>query len=133
MSGSRIIVALLRAYGPLRAQVAAEQIKAAALPENVTLPALLVRSVSLIEQQPLTHRPKVHTTERIAVTVRAASYRDQEAIIKLVRSCCRHVTGSVDGIDNVAVLTAGTGPDVRGPGISFEKTTDFRVSFDADA
>ena len=133
MSGIRIIGALLRAHAPLVVIVPVDRIKAGALPENCPLPALLLRSTSLIERQTLTIGAKVHTTERISVTLRAASYRDQEATLSLVRRCCRGVTGTVDDIENVTVTTAGTGPDARGPANSFEKTTDFRVSYDADA
>lgn len=133
MSGNRIIGALMRADAPLRAVVPTDRIKAGALPESCPLPALLLRSTSLIERQTLTVGAKVHVTERISVTLRAASYREQEAIMPLIRRCCRSVTGTVDGIENVTVTTAGTGPDARGPGNSFEKTTDFRVSYDADA
>lgn len=133
MSGIRIVGALLRAHAELGAIVPAARIKAGALPEKVELPALLLRSVSLIERQPLTIGEKIHTTERISIAVRAANYQDQDTVMRLVRSCCRGVTGTVDGIGNVSVRTAGTGPDARGPGNTFEKTTDFRVSFDADA
>lgn len=69
--------------------------------------------------------------ERISVAVRAASYDDQRAAIKLVVKACAGRTGSIAGADNVSVLTAGRGPDLRGPGNTFEQTQDFRVSFDA--
>lgn len=133
MSGTEIIGTLLRGHAAIAAIMPAERIKIGTLPENTPLNALLIRSVSLVERQMLTDGPKIHTTERVSVTVRAVSYRDQEAIIRLVRSCCRGKRGAIAGVTNVSVLTAGTGPDVRGPGNSFEKTTDFRVSFDADA
>jgi len=51
----------------------------------------------------------------------------------VIRSACASRTGDFAGATNASILTAGTGPDARGPGNSFEQTQDFRVSFDAPA
>jgi len=133
MTGVDIVGELLNSDEPLIAAVAAGQIKAGALPDGVVLPTLLVRMTSNVERQMLKRGATVRTIERISVTVRAASYRDQGAVMKLVVKACAGRTGSIAGADNVSVLTAGRGPDLRGPGNSFEQTQDFRVSFDAPA
>jgi hypothetical protein len=131
MSGVDIIGALLLADADLLAMVPAGQIKAGMLPDGVPLPALLVRSTSSVERQSLRRTATTRTTDRVSVTVRAPSYRDQVAIIKRVKQCCAGQTGNIGGASSVSVLTAGTGPDVIGPASSFEQTQDFRVSFDA--
>ena len=131
MTGVDILGELLRADGPLIAAIPPAQIKAGALPENVVLPALLVRMTSNVERQMLKRGATVRTMERISIAVRAASYDEQRAAIRLVVKACAGRTGSFAGADNVSVLTAGRGPDLRGPGNTFEQTQDFRVSFDA--
>jgi hypothetical protein len=129
--GVLIVGALLRASDALTSIVPAKWIKAGALPDNVVLPALLLRCVSSVERQPLKRGGTTRTTDRIAVTVRSNGYREQRAVIKLVKACCAGKTGDVGGGLRVSILTAGTGPDLRGPGNSYEQTQDFRVSYDA--
>jgi len=133
MTGVDIVGELLNSDEPLIAAIPAGQIKAGALPDGVALPTLLVRMTSNVERQMLKRGPTVRTMERISVTVRAESYRDQVTTMKLVVKACAGRTGSIAGADNVSVLTAGRGPDLRGPGNSYEQTQDFRVSFDAAA
>jgi hypothetical protein len=133
MTGVDIVGALLRAYEPLTLLVPEARIKAGVLPEAANLPALLLRTVSSVDRQPLKRGQLVRVTDRVAVTVRAASYRDQKAVIKLVRKCCAGWLGSMEDAERVSILTAGLGPDVGGPAASFEQTQDFRVSFDAQA
>lgn len=131
MSGTAIIGALLRTDAALLQRVPAERIKAGRLPDGVALPALLVRTVSVVERHPLRRGPWERTTARISVAVRAASYADQIAVMKLVKAACAGRTGDIGGAERVSILTAGTGPDASGPGDTFEQTQDFRVSFDA--
>jgi hypothetical protein len=133
MTGVDIIGELLLAHAPVLELIPAERIKAGALSEQVVLPAFLVRLVSNVERQMLKRGETVPTIDRISVTVRAATYADQTAAIRLAVKACAGRTGSFAGADNVSVLTAGRGPDARGPGNSFEQTQDFRVSFDAPA
>lgn len=133
MTGVDIIGALLGDDQAVLEMHTAERIKAGALAENVALPALLVRLVSSVERQPLKRGGSVRTVDRVAVTVRAKTYADQTTAIRLVRKACAGRTGEVGDATSVSVLTAGTGPDARGPGNSFEQTQDFRVSFDAPA
>ena len=131
MSGVDIVGNLLREFEPLIAKVPIESIKAGMLPDGVALPVILVTSVSLMDRQMLKREQMVRSTERVAVAVRAESYRDQKALIAMIRTCCSGRTGDIGGGLRVAILTAGTGPDVVGPANSFEKTQDFRVSFEA--
>lgn len=131
MSGVDIIGALLRADTDVLDLVPETTIKAGRLPDGVSLPALLVKVISTVELQTLIRGPTTRTVDRVSVTVRAASYRDQRLAIRLVTACCAGRTGDVGGGVRVSILTAGTGPELDGPGNSFERTQDFRVSYDA--
>lgn len=131
MTGVDIIGALLLESGAIVALVPPERIKAGALPDGITLPALVVRSVTLVERQTLKRGVLVRDTQRVAVTVRANSYREQGEIITLVRNACAGFTGDMPDATSIAVLSAGTGPDVGGPANSFEQTQDFKVGFNA--
>jgi len=133
VSGVEIIGTLLREFASLTAIVEPVNIKAGVLPDNVALPAILVHSVSLVDRQPLKRGTFFRCTERVAVAVRAENYRDQKALIRIIRDCCAGRGGDIGGCFRVSILTAGTGPDVIGPASSFEQTQDFRVSFDAAA
>lgn len=130
MTGADIIGTLLRASDEVKAKVAEEDIKAGRLPEGAPLPSLLVRVVSVIDRQPLKRVGWCRSVARVSVTVRAASYRDQNAIIALVRACCAGKFGNIGGGERVSILTAGTGPDLDGPGNSFEQAQDFKISYD---
>ncbi|PTQ12957.1 hypothetical protein CLG96_02100 [Sphingomonas oleivorans] len=132
LEGTDIVGALLTADAQLTELVPADRIKAGRLPEGVGLPALLVRTVSSVDRQPLTRGPLVRRTDRVSVTVHAASHRDRKAVIALVRKCCAGRTGALGGGSNVSILTAGMGPDLNGPGDIFARTQDFRVSWDAE-
>jgi hypothetical protein len=134
MSGVSIISALLRDSTAVADAVAAANIKGGKLADDAPLPSLLVRSLSLVDRQTLAREETVRSTERVSVTARAASYREQRAIIKLVRATCTTVTlAALDDARNIAVLTAGAGPDLNGPGDSFERSQDFYVTYDAPA
>jgi hypothetical protein len=133
MTGVHIVGEMLRASVPLITTVPLGSIKAGVLPDSVVLPALLIRSVSRNERLRLRRGAIVRFDERVAVTVRARSYRDQEAIMKLVLSICAGWTGDMPPAERISILSGGTGPDVVGPANTFEQTQDFRVSFDAPA
>lgn len=130
MTGADIVGELLRGYAPLLAQVPAARIKGGRLGLKIQLPALLVRTTSSVERQRLKRGSTVRTTDRVSVTVRADSYDEQLQIMDLVVDACADRTGTIAEAERVAVLTAGRGPDVEGPGDSFEQAQDFRVSFD---
>jgi hypothetical protein len=130
MTGADIVGALLRAHAPLVLAVPVERIKGGRLPVGIPLPALLVRTISSVERQRLRRGDTVRTNDRVSVTVRASSWDEQIRIMDLVVDACADRTGSIAGAANYAVLTAGRGPDLEGPGDSFEQAQDFRASFD---
>lgn len=131
MSGVDILGALLTADAALTALVPADRIRGGALPEQVALPAVLVRSVSLVERPALNREAATRCTERVAVAVRAGSYAEQRAVMRAVRDACAGFVGAIAGCTAVAVRVDGRGPDLRGPGGAFEQSQDFRVGYDA--
>lgn len=131
MTGVDIIGSLLRDDTDILALVPVERIKAGALPDSIALPSLLIRTVSSVDRQQLKRGDTTRVTERTSVAVRAESYRDQRAVIALVKRCCAALSGDIGRASSVSILNAGVGPDVSGPANSFEQTIDFRVSFDA--
>jgi hypothetical protein len=133
MTGVDIVGARLRANAALLAIVPLASIKAGMLPDAVALPALLLRSVSRREVIRLKRGTVVRYVERVAVTVRAKTYREQVAIMKMVLPICAGWTGDQPPAERISILSGGTGPDVIGPAQTFEQTQDFRVSFDAPA
>lgn len=135
MDGAEIMGDVLRKNVALTSVVRAPAIKGGRLADEEGLPVLLVRSLSIVDRQALALEAMVRTTERISVTVRAASYRDRKAIMGLLRSAGRAgmVIDALDDARNISVLTAGAGPELNGPGNSFERNQDFYVSYDAPA
>lgn len=130
-TGTDIIGAMLLADAPLIALIPAARIKSGVLPDGITLPALVVLEASQVERQPLKRGAKVRTIDRVSVTGRFNSVRERKTIMEMVKRICAGRTGSIAGMANVSILTAGRGPDLLGPADSFEKTQDFRVSYDA--
>lgn len=133
MSGVTILAALIEADADLLAAVPLANIKAGRLPDGTGLPAMLIRHVDMVERQALRRGALVRTTERVSCALRVSQYAHLGAILRLLRAACAGRTGTIAAFTNVSVLTAGTGPDVNGPGNTFERTQDFHVSFDAPA
>lgn len=129
--GADIIGALLLADAPLIALIPDTRIKSDILPDGVALPALVVLETSQVERQTLVRGSKVRTVDRVSVTGRFSSVRERKQIMEMVKDICAGRTGTIAGMENVSILNAGRGPNLLGPGDSFEKTQDFRVSYDA--
>jgi hypothetical protein len=112
MNGAAVIGELLSGSPELLAIVPASRIKAGALPQGVTLPAVSVTSISGTDLNMLSSwRASAVVTERVQVTVLAANYRDKTTIIDLVRRACANKQGNFASVTEVSVLLDGTGPD----------------------
>ena len=133
VEGADIVGTLLREYADITAIVPVAQIKISTLPEGVSLPHILLSTVSSVERKPLKHGATVRTTDRIAVRVRGSSLREQRVLRRLVVKCCAGRTGNIGGGLAVSITTDGAGPEGRGADNAFERTQDLRVSFDAAA
>ena len=130
MTGAAVVADLLRADQLVAGAVPIASIKLGRLADDAALPTLLVRTISVVDRQPLKRLGFVRRTDRVSVTVRAASYRDQVELIRLVRQQLTGRTGDLAGAERVSILTAGTGPDLNGPANSFEQAQYFAVSLD---
>lgn len=133
MTGSDIIGELLLGYAPLLEAVPAEQMKAGRLPDGVKLTAILVGDTTGIDRATLKAGAFRRVTDRVSVTVRAASWREMKAVIDLVFHACAGKRGDFAGALRVSVTSAGRGPALNGPADSFERAQDFRVSYDVTA
>lgn len=133
MNGVDIVGALLLDSDAVVSQVPAANIKAGLLTEDAGLDALLVREISSTEEPRLKRGAVVRYVDRVSVTVRARTYVAMDSIKIAVRGACAGFTGSMYGAANIAITSAGGGPDLIGPGNTFEKAVDFRVTYDAAA
>lgn len=133
MSGTDIVGELLRAEPDLVAVVPLARIMAGRLPVDTPAPTILLRTISRVDRTPLKRQPVVRSTDRVGVTVRARDLEQQELLIRLVRRAGAGRTGTIAGYANVEIQTLSLGPDMEGPGESFEQEQDFRVGFDAPA
>lgn len=129
ITGADVVCERLRADGVLTAIVPVEKIKAGALPENIELPAILVLVVTSIDRETLAREGPTRFIDRIEVKVRATSYRQQRRIIGLIgKAVPVDYADAIAGAERVSILKAGRGPDLRGPGGSFDQSRDFRAS-----
>jgi hypothetical protein len=133
ITGVSILGSVFLATPDLMTIVPEPQMKGGRLPQGISLPAILLRTVTSIEVQRLKRGTVKRMIDRTAVTVRTASYREQQQLIAMVRSIGGNRTGDIGGAWRVAIRTAGAGPDLDGPGDSFEQTTDFRISYEIPA
>lgn len=131
MSGVDIIGDLLGEDPNRPAGVEAESIRTGDFPAGSSPPLFLVAEVSQVERQTLVRGVTVRTVDRVAVTGHFDNVRDRKTLMAWVKKCCAGRTGTIAGFANVSILTAGRGPDLRGPNGSYLKTQDFRVSYDA--
>lgn len=133
MDGVAIIDRRLRASTEILAMVPPERIKGGRF-DGAALPALLITSISVIDRHTLAQEAVVRSVERVAVTVRAVSYRDQRALIDIVKRVCPiDYLDVLEDAQRISIHTAGRGPELNGPADSFERKQDFRVTYDAPA
>lgn len=132
MTGEDIVAELLRAREPIVELVPLAQIQIGRLP-TADLPALLITTTSSDDRSALKRGGTIHTVDRVSVTVKARSHRQRKQIIGLVGAIAADFIPTIAGLTRASVQLAGRGPDLDGPGDRFERTQDFRVSFDRPA
>jgi len=130
MNGVVAVRALLAAHAPLTSLVPVAQIVAGVVPQGSALPALSLMSVSSTDRNIIKAGAVRRVTERVQVTVLAATYPAAKAILKAVRQAAADCTPTIAGITQVTVHTDSAGPDFLDAqaGIHMQ-TQDFRVSF----
>jgi hypothetical protein len=134
MSGVRIMGELIRGSAPIVEIVPLAMIKAWKLPSGATVPSVLLTRVSRAKKQFLTAQAVWLVTERVQATVRAANGEQREQILGLIERAGSDKIGTIAGFANVAVLSAGGGPDFNDDAASiFMGSHDFLVSFNEPA
>lgn len=130
MDGVAAVRQLLVAHAPLIALVPAARIQAGVLPINTSLPAISITSVSSTDRNipnPGTYR---HVSERVQVTIMAATYPSQKQIHALVRRAAADKFPTVTGLIRVTVHTESAGPDFMDDQASiYIGTQDLRVTY----
>ena len=130
MNGVVAVRALLVAHTPLTSLVPVAQIVAGVVQQGSALPALSLMSVSSTDRNIIKAGAVRRVTERVQVTVLAATYPAAKSILKAVRQAAADRTPTIAGIGQVIVHTDSAGPDFldEQAGIHMQ-TQDFRVSF----
>ena len=130
MNGVIAVRTLLVTDTGMTAIVPPARIAAGMLPQGTDLPAISLMSVSSIDRNIPAPGPKRRVTERVQVTVLAATYRQVKAILAAVRKAAADQMPTIDGLFDVTVHTDSAGPDFldEETGIHMQ-TQDLRVSF----
>jgi hypothetical protein len=134
MSGVEVLGAILTVDGPLLAVVPAARIMGGDLPQGITLPAIVVTSVSGSDWAVLKADGVRRVSERVSATVLANNYAEQKAVIRLIRTACADKRGDFGGVTEVSITTDVRGPDMRSDDNSiWFQSQDFSVSFNEPA
>lgn len=130
MNGVIAVRTLLVTDNGMTALVPPARIAAGMLPQGTDLPAISLMSVSSVDRNIPAPGPKRWVTERVQVTVLAATYRQVKAILAAVRKAAADQMPIIDGLFDVTVHTDSAGPDFldEETGIHMQ-TQDLRVSF----
>jgi len=109
MSGVAIVRYKLSQYSALTAVVPAARIQAGVLPEGTALPLISVAQTSSTPLNQVAQTSGLRT-DRVQVTVEAASYPDVRTLLALVRAALPYTRGTVNGIACDSIV-----PDIEGP------------------
>jgi hypothetical protein len=130
MNGVIVVRSLLAGETRVTAHVPEARIAAGMLPQGTDLPAISLMSVSSVDRNIPAPGPTRRVTERVQMTVLAASYRQVKVILAAVRKAAADQRPTIDGLDDVTVHTDTVGPDFldEETGIHMQ-SQDLRVSF----
>lgn len=113
MSGVSVIRYLLANNAPVIAQVPAARIYAGAAPLNTTLPLITVTGISGVPQNTVAMDESGRIqTDRVQVSVLAATYASQVTIMRLVRTALAHQSGTINSVTVDAIVPDSEGPDL---------------------
>ena len=131
MSGVAAIRYTLANAAAVIAQVPAARIFAGTVPLNAALPAIGVAQVSGVERLTVSMGESSRfRTDRVQVTVYAATYATKVSILDLVRTALSPVRGTVGSVDVDSILPDSEGPDIDDEEARvYERSRDFMVSW----
>lgn len=123
--------AVLVADASLISLVPAVRIQAGVMPQGTPLPAVILQSISRQDNNIPAPGITRFVWERVQVTVLAANYPQQKAVLAAVRRAAADVLyPAVPGISGVTIHTDGAGPDMSNDDASiFIGSQDFRVKY----
>jgi hypothetical protein len=130
MNGVIAVRTLLVGDTGVTALVSEARIAAGMLPQGTVLPAISLMSVSSVDRNIPAPGPTRRVTERVQMTLLAASYPQVKAILAAVRKAAADQRPTIDGLYDVTVHTDTVGPDFldEETGIHMQ-SQDLRVSF----
>jgi len=130
MHAEKIAMALLTGNAPLLAAVPAASMYPGIVAQGVPLPAVGVSFIDAVEIETIDAQAYALKQARISVTVHAADYPTQKAVLALVRTAMRYQRGVIAGVPVASIVGAGDGPDLRDddPPI-YRQSLDFLVTF----
>lgn len=131
MSGVKVIRSLLALDAALLALVPAARIMAGVLPQGTALPAVSVTEVSTVELPRIdAQSPTTLVDARVQVSVLAADYPAQKALLTAVRQACNYKRGLLASVQVVSVRRGFNGPDFQDPDSGFfMQSIDFHVIY----
>ena len=128
MSDVKAVLYLLANNSTLNAQVPASRIFAGVIPQGTAAPAIAVTHVSTVRPQMVNAASKL-CVSRVQVTVMAASYASQKAVLALVRAALPRSRGSVNGVAVDSILPDIEGPDFTDEAGLYMGSIDYRVTY----
>lgn len=130
MSAIKIIRSLLVSDTDLVALVPSSRIVAGIPAQGMALPLLSLTEISRVDRNLIKGSSTSRSTSRVQVTVMAASYPAQKALLAAVRHAARSKVGDLSGLINVSVLLDGTGPDFMDNETAiYQQGQDFMITF----
>ena len=131
MSGVAAVRYTLANAAAVIAQVPAARIFAGNVPLNAAVPAIGISQVSGGERTTVSMAEASRfRTDRVQVTVYAATYATKVSILELVRTALSPVRGTVGSVDVDSILPDSEGPDIDDEEARvYERSRDFMVSW----
>lgn len=112
MSGPIAVRSFMRDDNDLVALVDTRMVADDVLPQGTTLPALLIKSISLIDRNIPNPGAMQHVRERVRVEGHCATARERRALMLAVRRAAfANRFPTVDGLSRVTVHPEAGGPD----------------------
>lgn len=130
MDGVAVARALLIADAGMTALVPASRIVGGTLPLGVQLDAISITRVSATDRNIPAPGTERHVTERVQVTVLAASYPRAKAAVAAAKAVLADFIGSAAGLTKATIHTDLAGPDFMDEQASiYVATQDFIVGY----
>lgn len=128
MRAEKAIRSLLLA-SPTVSGLVANRIYPVTLPDNVSLPALVIDHISTVEQPTIdANAPLALVESRISVTAIANDYPTLKTLIDACRAACNFKRGTIAGVSVVSVRRALVGPEYKDDELrSYAQPQDFMV------